>query len=352
VSVGLGELPAFAKGGRRASHPHRAHAQRAHKPHHKVHPKNPTRRPKHAPKHPVKARPRPKPGNHPKTTTLPKRTVPPKTAGTPKTPKTPAVVKDPKNPTPARTPERNRDVRRFVNFDEWTGEYWFDRHWWYNFVVYPNTVSRTEAFTTNYNTLVPPPNITVNPPVIKPSEGLPISPAGSSLAVLLDRMDVEHHWLPGQTVAWRTGEAIDGGSRGPASNAGGFVAAVCAQLKVPMPSPAGDSLLAGSQYDWLLTEGLKRGWTEVGPLEAQLLANQGWVVVAAWKDAATTTDRSLAGQTAIVRPNRRPAADITPNGPRVIEAGAHNHSDISLKDGFPAKAWATKQVVYLAHRPG
>src|SRR5262249_19601155 len=147
-------------------------------------------------------------------------------------------------------------------------------HWWYNFVVYPTTVSRTEAFTANYNTVVPPANVTVKPPVIKPNEGLPVSPAGSSLAVLLDRMAVEHHWLPGQLVAWRSGEAIDGAARGPASNAGGFVAAVCAQLKVPMASPAGDNLLPGSQYDWLTSDGLKRGWVEVGPLEAQLLANQ------------------------------------------------------------------------------
>ena len=165
-------------------------------------------------------------------------------------------------------------------------------------------------------------------------------------------MDVEDHWLPGQLVAWRTGEAVESGARGPASNAGGFVAAVCAQLKVPMPSPTGDNLLPGNQYDWLLSDGQKRGWVEVGPLEAQLLANQGWVVVAAWKEAAATADRSVVGQTAIVRPSRRPSADITPNGPRVTEAGTHNHSDISLKDGFPAKAWASRQVVYLAHRPG
>jgi hypothetical protein len=349
VLIGVGELPALAKGARRAT-PHRHHAQRAHKPTHKVHPKNPTRRPKHTPKQPVKARPKPKPGTHVKTP--PKRTVTPKSPGTPKTPGNPKRPKTPPVVGTPKLPAQQREVRRFVNYNDRTREFSFDHRWWYNFVVYPTTVSRTEAFTANYNTLVPPPNITVKPPLIKPNEGLPISPAGSSLVVMLDRLDVEHRWLPGQQVAWRSGEVVDDSARGPASNAGGFVAAVCAQLKVPMPSPTGDNLLSASQHDWLLSDGLKRGWVEVGALEAQLLANQGWVVVAAWKDAALTGDRSVGGQTAIVRPNRRRAADIAPNGPRVIEAGIHNQSDISLKDGFPAKAWATKQVVYLAHRPG
>jgi hypothetical protein len=267
----------------------------------------------------------------------------------PATPKAPPTAQKPK--TPANKP-REREVRHFVNFNDHTREYWFDNHWWYNFVVYPTTVSRSEAFTANYNTIVPPPNVTVKPPVIKPNESLPISPAGSSLAVLLDRLDVEHRWLPGQLVAWRTGETVEGSARGPTSNAGAFVAAVCVQLKVPMPPPTGDNLLAGNQYDWLIADGLKKGWVEVGALEAQLLANQGWVVVAAWKDSSAPGDRSVAGQTAIVRPSRKPAADVSPNGPRVTEAGPHNHNDISLKDGFPTKAWTAKQVVYLAHRPG
>jgi hypothetical protein len=166
-------------------------------------------------------------------------------------------------------------------------------------------------------------------------------------------MDIEHHWLPGQRVDWRTGNVIESyGQPSPVSNAGAFVAAVCAQLKVPMPPPTGDNLLPGSQYDWLINDGLKKGWVEIGALEAQVLANQGWVVVAAWKDAPAAGDRNVAGQTAVVRPSRKLAAEIAPNGPRVIEAGVRNHNDISVKDGFPPKAWTAHQVVYLAHRPG
>jgi outer membrane biosynthesis protein TonB len=341
--LGIGDMPAWAKGGRGGGHhTHRAHHQRAHHHHkRKVHPKNPTRRPKHHPKkHHVKHHPRPKPHRpHPK----PK--APPRSIGKPKAPPT---VQKPN--TPAKKPEPKRETRRFVNYN--LGEYTFDDRWWYNFVVYPTMVSRNEAFTANYNTIVPPPNTVVIPPRVKAKDGLPMSPAGSSLAVQLDRMDVEHHWLPGQRVDWRTGNAMESGQPSPASNAGGFVAAVCAQFKLPMPSPAGDNLLPGRQYDWLVSDGLKKGWIEVGALEAQLLANQGWVVIAAWKDAGAGGDQSLTGQTAIVRPTRKPAAEITPNGPRVVEAGVHNHNDISLKDGFPPKAWTSKQVVYLAHRPG
>jgi hypothetical protein len=341
VLIGMGETSTWAKGSRHASnHHHRHHAQRSHhKQHkHKVHPKNPTRRPKHhKPKHHVKAHPKPMPVKHPVTPV--RRTV------TTRLPSQVTVAKKPAD----KPRDRVRDVRRFVNFNERTGEYWFDNYWWHNFVVYPTTVSRSEAFTANYNTLVPPANITVKPPVIKANETLPLAPAGSSLAVMLDRMDVEHRWLPGQTVAWRTGDSVDP-ARGPASNAGAFVAAAGAQLKVPMPLATDDNLLAASQHDWLVNEGVRKGWVEVGAMEAQLLANQGWLVVAAWKDGAAKGEKSLAGQTAIVRPSRKPAADIAANGPHLTEAGPHNHNDISLKDGFPSKA--IKQVVFLAHRPG
>lgn len=343
ILAGMSEAPLFAKASRSAAHSHRYRVQRAHHHghhRHKVHPKNPTRRHKaHRPRHPAKARPRPTLGHRPKSSP-PRRTVPPKSKGAP------AVAKPAK--VPARAPVR--EVQRFVNFNDRTGEYWFDNRWWYNYVVYPTTVSRSTAFTANYRTMTAPANITVKPPVITAKQALPIAPAGSSLAVLLDRMDVEHRWLPGTSVGWRTGEALDGSARGPASNAGAFVAAVCAELKVPMPPATGDHLLPAFQHEWLVSDGPKKGWVEVGALEAQLLANQGWVVIAAWKDAGS--GRSVAAQTAIVRPNRKPAEEIAPNGPRVVTAGVNNYNDVALKDGFPPKAWTSRQVVYLAHRPG
>jgi hypothetical protein len=339
--IGLGEAPvAFAKGGRGHAPPHRHRVQRPH-PRPKIHAKNPKRHPgQHKP---PKKHPRPKPGRVHAKGPMPRRPLGPLAGKHPVTPKP---------PTGKTTPRPRVEARRFVRFNEATGEHWFDNHWWYNFVVYPTTVDRSEAFQANYQTIVPPPSVTVTPPVIKRGQGLPLSPAGSSLAVQLDRLDVEHHWLPGSLVAWRTGDALDGSAQGPASNGSAFVAAVCARLKVPMPGPVAENLVPAAQHDWLVNDGLKKGWVEIGALEAQLLANQGWVVVAAWKDAAPAGERSLAGQTAIVRPSRKPATDIAPNGPRIIEASVRNHNDISLKDGFPARAWSSRQVVYLAHRPG
>jgi len=76
----------------------------------------------------------------------------------------------------------------------------------------------------------------------------------------------------------------------------------------------------------------------VGELEAQLLSNQGWVVVAAWKDTASVVDRKISGQTAVVRPDDKPATELLKRGPRIVMAGSQNHNDVALKDAFPAKA--------------
>ena len=190
----------------------------------------------------------------------------------------------------------------------------------------------------------------MTPPVIKRDEGLPISRAGVALTALLNGMDVENHWLAGHKVQWKTGNPI-AEENGPASNGGAFVAAVCARLKVPMPPPVPENFSPGSQYDWLVTKGKSKGWLAVEVVEAQLLANQGWVVIAAWKDPAPAGKRTSSGLTAIVRPEGSSAADVPRRGPRIIAAGARNHNSIALKDKFPARAWKSNEVVYLAHRP-
>jgi hypothetical protein len=246
---------------------------------------------------------------------------------------------------------RLANVHRFAEFNERTGEFHFDSRWWYRFVVYPATAGRSDPALVNLTTVVPPANITVTPPVVRVGQGLPLSPAGAALAAVLDGMDVEHHWLPGQQVDWRTGNPVSA-DRGPASNGGAFVAAVCARLKVPMPAPAPENFLPGRQHDWLIREGRDKGWVAVGEVEAQLLANQGWVVVAAWKDTPPPGERAVSGQTAVVRPDRKPAAEVLRSGPRVIAAGTQNHNDIALGNAFPAGAWDGREVVFLAHRPG
>ena len=118
----------------------------------------------------------------------------------------------------------------------------------------------------------------------------------------------EHHWLPGQNVSWRTGNALNE-EQGPASNGGAFVAAVAARLKVPMPAPVPDNFLPGSQADWLLNQGKAKGWVPVGAVEAQLLANRGWLVIAAWEATAPADERGAFGAN-----RRRPAGWKTGRG--------------------------------------
>ena len=202
----------------------------------------------------------------------------------------------------------------------------------------------------NYEAMVPPANIQAEqPPVIKVGEGLPISAQGAILAQRLDGMDVENHWLPGQDVSWRTGNPVND-DPGPSSNGSQFVAAVCARLKVVMAEPASNNLYPDSQYNWLVNEGTGSGWVALGgDVEAQLLANQGWVVVAAWKSSTPASDRSMAGQTAVVHPNGAPVEAVADRGPAITVAGPQNHSNIALKDAFPPAA--QDQVTYLACRP-
>jgi hypothetical protein len=270
--------------------------------------------------------------------------IPHKATGTAKAP--------PKKSTPVaknRRPRRPERVHHFVKHNPRTHEYAFDSDWWYKFVDYPTTVSGSVAAATDYSTLTPPPGTKVTPPVVKSGQGLPLSKEGTALAQVLDGMDVEHNWLPGKRVDWKTGKALV--EQGPASNNGVFVAAVCARFKVPMPTPAPENFLPGHQYDWLMAEGKDKGWRAIGGMEAQLLANQGWIVIAAWKNPAPAGERTIPALTAIVRPDGKPATDLPTNGPRLVMAGAQNRKDVAAKDGFPAKAWADKEVVFLANRP-
>jgi hypothetical protein len=164
-------------------------------------------------------------------------------------------------------------------------------------------------------------------------------------------MQVENHWLAYQSVNWSTGEAEDPLVRGPASNGGAFVAAVCDKHQLAIPHEELDEFLPGNQIDWFLNIGKGRGWVKVGEVESQVLANQGWVVVAAWQNMGSAGHRESSGQVAIVRPDQDPVSELAARGPRIIVAGPKNFNSIGLKDGFPAGAWTKQEVVYLAHRP-
>jgi hypothetical protein len=180
----------------------------------------------------------------------------------------------------------------------------------------------------------------------------PIAPDGQRLAQTLDQMDVEHHWLAGKSVRWRTGEPSDR----PVTDAKGhthcsaFVAAAAAELGIYILRPPQHSaaLLANAQYDWLGGEGRKEGWTSVPTgQDAQKLANQGQLVVAVYK----SSDPKKPGHIAIVRPCTKSEAKIREEGPQIIQAGKHNYASATLAEGFKQHKGAFRdgRIRFFAH---
>ncbi len=190
------------------------------------------------------------------------------------------------------------------------------------------------------------------PRTIASGSGFPISPAGLQLRSTLDGMNVKEHWPADGTFSWRTGTAAATGVNGGV-NSGAFVEAVCTRLGVPLLEPTAGNFAANRQRDWLLQDGAAKGWHRVGPLDAQLLANQGWVVIAAWKNPTPGAGyRNGAGLVAVVRPAVRPAAEVPATGPMVAVAAKQNFKFTPVKSCFPPQAWAEEQIVYVAHPPG
>jgi hypothetical protein len=187
--------------------------------------------------------------------------------------------------------------------------------------------------------------------VVTIDKPLPLSPAGQALAKLLDSLEVEKNWLASQEVDWKNGKATDASVREPVSKGGAFIAAVCRQFKLTLPTAEKEDFLPGNQIDWFMSIGKERGWVKVGEVEAQTLANQGWVVVAAWQNLSPAGHRDELGQLAIVHPDLEPVSELAARGPLVTMASKQNHNSIGIKDGFPAGAWSKQEIVYLAHRP-
>jgi hypothetical protein len=176
-----------------------------------------------------------------------------------------------------------------------------------------------------------------------------ITPRGRQLGGLLDAMRVDQFWLPGGSVAWKTGQPLNRppGNK-PHTHCSAFVAAACARLNVYILSPPEHStvLLANAQYDWLGGRGSEAGWQRVNdPVEAQAMANRGLLVVATYKE------QGRPGHIAIVRPCDKSAAAITSEGPQIIQAGMTNYASTGLATGFsrhPA-AWRDHQVRFYYH---
>lgn len=179
-----------------------------------------------------------------------------------------------------------------------------------------------------------------------------ITPAGQQLAKVLDSMHVERFWLAGRQVDWRTGQPNGKVYTNAAlhTHCSAFAAAAAEKLGIYLLHPPEHSsvLLANAQQDWLRGEGTNEGWQPVkSPLEAQQLANQGLLVVVTCKNP----DPSQPGHIAIVRPSTKSDAAILADGPEVIQAGLHNHTDATAREGFKNHAGAFEhgQLLYFYH---
>ncbi|MEI6715648.1 MAG: hypothetical protein WCO60_18000 [Verrucomicrobiota bacterium] len=178
----------------------------------------------------------------------------------------------------------------------------------------------------------------------------PISAPAEILSKKLDAMEVEKHWISGAIVDWRTGDPsgktiTDIGKHTHCSQ---FVAATCERLGVYILRPPEHSptLLANAQYDWLHDAGRDAGWSPVASgVEAQDQANRGRIVVAVYKNH----DQKKSGHIAIVRPDQKSEAEISQNGPTVIQAGGTNYNQTTLRKGFANHPNGFEEIRFFSH---
>jgi hypothetical protein len=107
-------------------------------------------------------------------------------------------------------------------------------------------------------------------------------------------------------------------------------------------------LLANAQFDWLAADGSARGWTPLASgVDAQRYANQGWFVVATYRNIHDDKP----GHIAIVRPSEKSVAAILREGPQITQAGTVNYRDVPLRVGFAGHplAWSHRMIRYYAH---
>ncbi len=179
-----------------------------------------------------------------------------------------------------------------------------------------------------------------------------ITPLARQTMQIVDSLDVENHWPAGVHVHWESG-IPDGKTEsgiGKHTHCSAFAAAAAQRLGIYLlrPPEHPQLLLANAQYDWLAEQGAARGWRPVGSAdEAQHYANQGWLVLAAYKNHQDDKP----GHIAIVRPGDKSAQVLNEEGPDITQAGGHNYHSVALRVGFaghPA-GWEHHEIVYYAH---
>ena len=156
-----------------------------------------------------------------------------------------------------------------------------------------------------------------------------------ALRGMLDHSGVQRLWLPRTTVDWFSGQPrpTAPGLRPLASHCSAFVAAMATRLGVELPHPPRypQRLLANAQALWLASAAARQaGWRPAGLLQAQTLANRGWLVLAAF----ASPDARRPGHIAVVRPGLIDKARLWRLGPELTQAGTRNWLRISTARGF------------------
>lgn len=175
----------------------------------------------------------------------------------------------------------------------------------------------------------------------------PITPEGRKLAAFLDGTGVDHLWLSGWRVDWKTGEPDRSKPGGPESHThcSAFVAAIAERedIYILRPPDHGQQLLANAQMHWLTLLGAQHGWSLVsGEQDAQSLANRGYFVVASYENP----DPDKPGHIAIVRPSLKTADELAADGPQITQAGTNNYISTTLRTGFRSRR---PHVLFFGH---
>ena len=163
----------------------------------------------------------------------------------------------------------------------------------------------------------------------------PITPEGRQLEQFLDGSGVDHLWLAGWHVDWRTGErdrAQPGGVESK-THCSAFVAAMAARLRIYVLRPPEHSqdLLANAQMRWLREHGADDGWRALPSyVAAQAAANRGELVLEVWENP----DRHRPGHIAIARPSDKTRAALDQDGPQETQAGERNALSATTAAGF------------------